>query len=404
MGLGWRQLAGSPVFGARVAFCDPARRFAFVANLAVLCLVRERTMTCENRDLNQKVNAPKRDFNPLGFEWEETGNNRIYRIDGKYERNVERLLSGTPKENTELYLAFLRRAKFEGISIVRRLNYIRALWRLKRVTKDLPLADLDKTHIDAFLSDISGTSAGTRQILFYCLRKFLRFAGKGELLAGIKLPQGRAIKVRADDLLTREDLQKMLDSCASLRGRAFITMLYESGARIGEILNLRVSDLEFDSFGVIANLDGKTGRRRVRLVESAEYLRRWMAEARKMRPDEIYLWFGKGRNEPSQYAAVFKFLRQTSKKAGLRKKVYPHLFRHSRASELAQKLKESQLRAFMGWGAASDMPRIYIHLSAQDVDRAILNMYKTEGVKQTGTSLDEIANFFETYKRMKALC
>jgi integrase len=212
----------------------------------------------------------------------------------------------------------------------------------------------------------------------------------------------KEVRVKASDLLTREDIQKLLDACSTKRGRAFISMLYESGARIGEILNVKLVDLVFDEHGVLVSLDGKTGRRRIRLVESAEFLRDWVNEIKLTHPKTAYLWFGIDDSSPSQYATTCKFLRKLVKKAKLRKKVYPHLFRHSRASELAQKLKESQLRAFMGWTGSSDMPRIYIHLSAQDLDNAILDLYKTEETKDK-TELDEMTKFFAMWKQMKAL-
>jgi len=331
-------------------------------------------------------------------EWD--GNNRIYNLGKKYEKSFAMLTEGQPEENVKLYSDFLRRTKFEGISIVRQINYMRALKRLKAITKDLPLKGLSKCHTDAYLAQISDSSPGTRQILFYCLKKFLVFLRKAELLDGVKPAPARDLKVSAADLLTREDLARLLEACPTARGRAFIMTLYESGARIGELLNLRRSDVELDAYGVILNLDGKTGRRRVRLVESVAYLKRWLDEIRNDAPDAVYVWFGVSEKEPSQYAATAKFIKTTARKAGLRKKVYPHLFRHSRASELAQKLKESQLRAFMGWGAASDMPRIYIHLSAQDVDKAILDIYK-EG---RPCELDEMKKFYQVWQQMKTIC
>lgn len=347
-------------------------------------------------DCNQKVKASEWDL--------DEGNNRIYNLRRTYERDFNRLVQGQPTENCELYADFLKRMKFEGISPVRQINYMRALRWLQRTMGDLPLKELNKAHTDGFLASIADTSAGTKQILFYCLKKFLVFLGKEGLLKGVKPATAKEIKVKPSDLLTREDLQKLLEAAPTARGRAFLMTLYESGARIGELLNLELKDVEFDQDGVLVDLDGKTGRRRIRLVESAECLRRWVGEIKKEHPKAVFLWFGPNESEPSNYAAMVKFLKKTTRIAGLRKKVYPHLFRHSRASELAQKLKESQLRVFMGWGAASDMPRIYIHLSAQDVDKAILELYrKEETPKDDKGQLDEIAKFFEMYRRMKAL-
>lgn len=351
--------------------------------------------TTKGTELNG--NVPKRAPN----EWD-SGNNRIYKIRKTYEREFMKLAEGEPEENLRLYVDFLKRVKFEGISIVRRLNYLRALRNLKGARGGRPLGTLSKEDIGRFLDAISSQSAGTTRIRFFSLKKFLKFLGKESLLVGIKPPTEGGIKVKASDLLKREDIKKLLDACPTVRARAFIMTLYESGARIGELLNLELRDVEFDGNGVLAHLNGKTGRRRIRLVESAQYLREWFKEIRKEHPKAVYVWFGLDEIEPSQYAATVKFLRKTAKLAGLRKKVNPHIFRHSRASELAQKLKESQLRAYMGWGASSKMPEVYIHLSAQDMDKAILGLYQKENCAQHSTSeLDEIKEFYEFWKKFK---
>lgn len=334
-------------------------------------------------------------------EWD-SGNNRIYQIGATYAKELLKLNANEPIANARTYSEFLKRAEFEGISVVRRLNYIRALLVLKSIRKGAPLSRISKKDVSEFLDSLGHLSAGTIRIRFFCLKRFLNFLGKLELLEGLKPPPDNDIKVRASDLLSREDLQKLMEACPSVRGKAFLMMLYESGARIGEILNVRMQDFAFDADGVLVEIEGKTGKRRIRLVESSKHLRDWFKELRENHPSAHYVWFGQKESEPSQYAATLKFLRKTAKLAGLRKNVRPHLFRHSRASELAQKLREPQLRAFMGWGAASDMPQVYIHLSAQDMDKAILGLYKQDNCARS-SEMDEMKKFYDFYLKMKAL-
>jgi hypothetical protein len=50
------------------------------------------------------------------------------------------------------------------------------------------------------------------------------------------------------------------------------------------------------------------------------------------------------------------------------RKLYPHLFRHSRLTELARgKFNEAQIRKFAGWSADSTMAKIYFHLNDEDI-------------------------------------
>jgi len=56
------------------------------------------------------------------------------------------------------------------------------------------------------------------------------------------------------------------------------------------------------------------------------------------------------------------------------RKLYPHLFRHTRLTELARgKLNEAQIRKFAGWSADSTMAKIYFHLDDEDVINILTN-------------------------------
>jgi hypothetical protein len=65
-------------------------------------------------------------------------------------------------------------------------------------------------------------------------------------------------------------------------------------------------------------------------------------------------------------------LKEIVDRAGIKKRVYPHLFRHSRATHLANHLTESQLKQYLGWVQGSSMASVYVHLSGRDVDQALL--------------------------------
>ena len=78
---------------------------------------------------------------------------------------------------------------------------------------------------------------------------------------------------------------------------------------------------------------------------------------------------------PFNYSTGNVLLRRLAKKSGIRKRVNPHLFRHSRATALANKLTEAQMKEYFGWTQSSDMASVYVHLSGRDVDSAILKLH-----------------------------
>ena len=180
-----------------------------------------------------------------------------------------------------------------------------------------------------------------------------------------------------EEILTPEEVVRLVETANNLRDKALVLTLYDSGCRIGEILTLQMKHAQFDSYGAVLIVDGKTGQRRVRLIMSAPKLGQWV-ENHPMRNDpEAPLWVTIGtrnRNAPLRYFQALHHLKKLAKQAGIAKRVYPHLFRHSRATHLANVLTEAQMKQHFGWVQASDMASTYVHLSGRDVDRALLKM------------------------------
>jgi hypothetical protein len=150
-------------------------------------------------------------------------------------------------------------------------------------------------------------------------------------------------------------------------------MLWETGARIGELLDLTVGDIEDRQHGKKVVIDGKTGPRRLPLVESVPHLNSWLNQHPVPKP-EAPLWckIRVSDDEPETIGYNYirlKILRKTAEKADIDKPVNPHHYRHSRASHLANELKEAQLCEWFGWVQGSDVPAKYVHLSGRDLDK-----------------------------------
>lgn len=71
-------------------------------------------------------------------------------------------------------------------------------------------------------------------------------------------------------------------------------------------------------------------------------------------------------------------LKRTAERAGIKKRIYPHLFRHSRCTILAQNLTEAQLDKYADWVSGSDMSGVCVYLSGKYLDGAILKLYGLE--------------------------
>jgi len=90
------------------------------------------------------------------------------------------------------------------------------------------------------------------------------------------------------------------------------------------------------------------------------------------------------------YGAIRSQIKKLARKAGIPKPVNPQSFRHSRATQLANKLTEAQMKEYFGWTQGSDMASVYIHMSGRDVDDALLKIHglkKDDKDKKSSTEL-----------------
>jgi integrase len=214
------------------------------------------------------------------------------------------------------------------------------------------------------------------------VRSFLRWVHNGtqqtanppECLGAIQ--RRRARPELRKEVLSPEEIRRIVDACNNQRDRALIFVGYESGARSGELLSLRLRDVELDRYGAIVIVKGKTGERRIRLIQSVPDLQLWLNIHPLRENKDATLWPTRwNKTQPITPTHFHRLLVRYSRIAGVNKRVHPHLLRHSRATHLANVLTEAQMREFFGWSKRSDMPEVYVHLSGRDVDNALLRYY-----------------------------
>ena len=185
--------------------------------------------------------------------------------------------------------------------------------------------------------------------------------------------------MKPDNMITEEEVEKLVNVLKNARDRALIYALYDSGCRIGELLTLRNKHIKFDEYGAMLSFTGKTGYREVRVIgNSISYLREWQNLHPFRNEGNAWFFFGiesENKGKKLEHANVYKFLRKGLKEANIERRIYPHLFRHTRATILASRVTEAPLEAQMGWVHGSRMTQTYVHLSGRDQDNAILKAY-----------------------------
>lgn len=299
--------------------------------------------------------------------------------------------------NKKLITKFHNQCFAEGLSIPRIAHYMQILRSLAiTLKKDFDKASksdivnlLQKVAKNGYKKEKLNGSRERRQYSDWAihdrkvaLKKFYKWLSGTDVypeeVRWIKTTTKNNNHMMPEELLNEDDIKKLLRAADHPRDRALIGTLYESGCRIGEVASLKIKHVSFDKFGVQLIVDGKTGRRRVRLIAAVPILAKWLSCHPKRDDKEAYLWLGIGsrnKNNPITYTGIRASIRRLAKKADLRKRLNPHAFRHARATFLASKLTEAQMKELFGWTQGSKMAGVYVHLSGRDVDDAILNLY-----------------------------
>lgn len=216
-------------------------------------------------------------------------------------------------------------------------------------------------------------------------KRFFRWLQNAEFVEGIKVGEPAAT-VGPEDVLTDEELFRYFQAGTNLRDKALTQTQYETAFRPHELLSLKKNSVEFDDYGAIVYIErGKTGARRVRVINASPLLANWI-ENHPLKARDAPLWVDLSNN--TRYTAIKwhglnKIVARLAAAAGIQKDVTSYTFRHTRLTHLAKFMTEAQLCEFAGWSQGSDMSRMYIHLSGRDTDEALLKAY---GLKREETA------------------
>jgi integrase/recombinase XerD len=194
-------------------------------------------------------------------------------------------------------------------------------------------------------------------------------------VAWIKTTTAGNKRMLPEDLITENEIIKMLKATRNPRDKAIIALLFDAGIRAGELLGLRKKDIDFNSEPVHITVNGKTGMRQIPIMFSVPYVSKYIEIMDDLgATDPLWKDLGSRSNgdKSLNQSGLNMMLKKVCKRAGVEKRIYAHLFRHSRASNYANKLTEQQLKAFFGWTGGSRMAATYVHLSGRDIDDAVL--------------------------------
>lgn len=186
---------------------------------------------------------------------------------------------------------------------------------------------------------------------------------------------------RLPQTLTPEQVQQLVAACRRLRDKFLVSLLYETGMRVGQALGLRHEDIHsWDNVIRIVPREDHVNGVRAKAQEPysipvsaslmtlyTDYL---LHEFNDTESDYVFvnLWDGViGR--PMTYGAVIDLFRRLSKTSGVH--AHPHLLRHTHATELIQfGLEAAYVQKRLGHASIQTTINTYVHLTDNDLKQA----------------------------------
>ena len=302
-----------------------------------------------------------------------------------------------PEEGFRTLVAFENWLTVQGLRPATRYRYLEIVgefleWMYAHGVK---YNNLTMVHLEDFLSEIRKRGVKSSTLSWYVIgiKKFLKylyyitdnkkFSG---LYEKIRVP---ARKTTLPEILTVHEVNTLLRAIDNKKHRALIALIYETGCRVSEALNLRIGDIELNEHGLrIVFRKSKSEPRRVILSLYADLVLSWL-KVHKARHDlQAYLFYGRDPNNRLSRSVVFYILKRAAKRGEISKRVYPHLLRHTRATQLYKVFKELEMMKWFGWKTRS-MIDVYSKISQEDLENKYLE--EVVGVstssKETGTSV-----------------
>lgn len=285
--------------------------------------------------------------------------------------------------------AFLTHVRVErGLSANTVAAYRRDLLKFEDFARKrkLTLESIARDNLVEFLGSLYRQKLESRTVARHLvtLRNFFRFAQVQELITTDPSLNLESPKIRRSlpGYLRLEEIERLLvqpddKTPLGLRDRAMLDVLYSTGLRVSELINLRVMDLD-TAVGCVRCI-GKGDKERIVPIgkKALALVERYLRDARpkligKGKQALATTLFINRRGAPLSRVGVWKILSAYGRKAGLRSALTPHMLRHSFATHLLE--RGADLRSVQLMLGHSDISttQIYTHV----VEERLKQIYK----------------------------
>jgi len=214
-----------------------------------------------------------------------------------------------------------------------------------------------KTYLDRFLDCPNTLNVNLNAIKFLFEQVLHR-----KLTLNIQFSKKRKT---LPEFLTKEETVSFLNAIINLKHKLMIKLLYGTGMRVSELVNLRIRDLDFNNnYGWVRQGKGRKDRLFILPLQLKEELIQWIEQQRLN--NESWLFTGIEGNHYS-VSSIQAIVKQAKKDAGLKKNVHSHTLRHSFATHLIQNgYAVTEVQPLLGHSKL-ETTMIYVHMASPNM-------------------------------------
>ena len=284
--------------------------------------------------------------------------------------------------------------------------------RLGKMPTELRLTDLEPDLILAFLDDLEqrrNNSVRSRNLRLTALRAFLKFAGRRDVASLLSVEQALGVPMKRFErpmlgFMSREEMLAVMGqpgaTWTSQRDHLLLTMLYNTGARVSEIIAVRVADVVLEPSACV-HLHGKGRKQRVVPLwkSTLQEVRAWLRCNPALAADAPLLPNRDGRamtrqNVNQRFDIAVTRATQTHPSLA-RRHVSPHTIRHSTAMHMLQSgVAFSVIALWMGHESATTTHR-YVEADLTMKEQALARLEEPDATLPRYRPPDALRAFLE---------
>ena len=249
--------------------------------------------------------------------------------------------------------------KIRGLSQLTARNYCFFVEKfLKKTNKNI--ADLNEDDVKSYLAELFDTKSKNTIMLANASLKFFYTQILGKESFNIKTPKKEN---KLPEVLSKEEVKKIIGSADNIKSRLIISLLYSSGLRVSELVNLKVEDLNLDEkTGWVRKGKGSKDRLFTLSSNLSEELKEYLSGKEKTK----YIF---SKDKPLTTRNIQKIIKGTKQRAGINKKVTPHTLRHSYATHLLEQGTDIRLIQTLLGHSSLNTTQVYTHISSEQIKK-----------------------------------